>query len=64
MGKILLKNIVTEGVVTDILIDGERIAGIFPAGTGADPVAEGTVVVDCKGTVSYTHLTLPTMAVV
>ena len=32
MGKIFLKNIVTEGVESDILIDGNIIAGIFPAG--------------------------------
>ena len=48
MGKILLKNIVSEGVVSDILISGERIAAVRPAGhdicTGED-----CEIVDCTG---------------
>lgn len=49
MGKILLKNIVTEGVASDILIDGSRISGIFPAGASGCTDCDGTEVVDCKG---------------
>lgn len=51
MGKILLKNIVTEGVASDILIDGNIIADISPAGCGMQDT-EGSVdcmVVDCMG---------------
>lgn len=49
MGNILLKNIVTEGVESDILIEGNRIAGIYPAGSAEFSEAEGTCVVDCEG---------------
>ena len=51
MGKILLKNIVTEGVVADILIDADRIAGVFPAGTFCDSQDCGNdvYVVECEG---------------
>ena len=49
MGKILLKDIVTEGVVSDILIDGNHIAGVFPAGTYAEVPAEDVSVVGCGG---------------
>ena len=51
MGKILLKNIVTEGVVADILIDADRIAGVFPAGGSPDFHVDGNdvSVVDCEG---------------
>ena len=51
MGKILLKNIVTEGVVADILIDADRIAGVFPAGGSPDFHEDGddVSVVDCEG---------------
>jgi len=52
MGKILLKNIVTEGVVADILIDGIHIAGIFPAGA-QDFCEDGDVcVTECSGKVA------------
>ena len=47
MGKILLKNIVKEGVVSDILIDGNTIAGIYPAATMT--FGEDVSVVDCGG---------------
>lgn len=51
MGKILLKNIVTEGVVADILIDADRIAGVFPAGTFCDSqdCGDDVYVVECEG---------------
>lgn len=51
MGKILLKNIVKEGVESDILIDGNLIAEVIPAHAGGcpDDMSEGASVVDCKG---------------
>ena len=49
MGKILLKNIVTEGVVSDILIEGNRISGIFPADASSCQAYQGAEVVDCGG---------------
>lgn len=51
MGKILLENIVTEGVVADILIDADRIAGVFPAGSCrvSHECADDVCVVDCEG---------------
>ena len=49
MGNILLKNIVTEGVESDILIEGNTIAGIYPAGSAVCHDTEGTCVVDCEG---------------
>jgi len=50
MGKILLKNIVSGGVVSDILISGERIAAVRPAGHGLDiSVGEDCEIVDCTG---------------
>ena len=51
MGKILLENIVTEGVVADILIDADRIAGVFPAGTFCDSqdCGDDVYVVECEG---------------
>ena len=51
MGKILLKNIVSEGVVSDILIDGNLIAGIYPAGSSGcpDAMCADAHVVDCGG---------------
>ena len=47
MGKLLLNNVVTEGVVSDILIDGNTIAGIYPAATMT--FGEDVSVVDCGG---------------
>ena len=51
MGKILLENIVTEGIVADILIDADRIAGVFPAGTFCDSqdCGDDVYVVECEG---------------
>lgn len=50
MGKILLKNIVSEGVVSDILIAEDRIASICPAGHETVPgPSEMYEVVDCDG---------------
>ena len=49
MGNILLRNIVTEGVESDILIEGNTIAGIYPAGSAECPDTEGACVVDCEG---------------
>ena len=48
MGKILLKDIVTEGIVSDILIDGNLIAEVSPAGT-REVSEEGVHIVDCNG---------------
>ena len=47
----MLKNIVTEGVVSDILIDGNTIAAICPAGSCMLGATESSdcVTVDCKG---------------
>ncbi len=51
MGKILLENIVTEGVVADILIDADRIAGVFPAGSCrvSQECTDDVYVVECEG---------------
>ena len=49
MGNILLKNIVTEGVESDILIEGNTIAGIYPAGSAEVSESENICVVDCEG---------------
>ena len=49
MGKILLKNIVKEGVESDILIEGNRIAGISPSEASAYAADDDTCVVDCTG---------------
>ncbi len=51
MGKILLKNIVSDGVVSDLLIDGNKIAGVQPADVllPEDFVTDGCQVVDCAG---------------
>ena len=46
MGKILLRNIQLKGVASDILIDGEYISDVLPAGSAAMQDAE---VVDCTG---------------
>lgn len=48
MGKILLRNIVKAGIVSDILIDGNRIAKICPAGEDAID-GSGCEVVECGG---------------
>ena len=48
MGKILLKDIVTEGIVSDILIDGNLIAEVSPAGA-KEVSEEGVHIVDCNG---------------
>ena len=45
MGKILLKNILSEGVASDILIDGNLIADVSKSGYQT-LVPEGTEVVD------------------
>ena len=47
----MLKNIVTEGVASDILIDGNKIAGIYPAGSCVQDASEsaGCQIVDCDG---------------
>ena len=51
MGKILLKNIVSEGVASDILIDGNLIAGIYPAEASGSPeeMCADAYVFDCGG---------------
>lgn len=49
MGNILLKNIVTESVESDILIEGNTIAGIYHAGSAEVYESENTCVVDCEG---------------
>ena len=48
MGKILLKDIVTEGIVSDILIDGNLIAEVSSAGV-REVSEEGVHIVDCNG---------------
>ena len=50
MGKILLKNIVSEGIVSDILVSGERIASICPAGQKEYSFIDNDCdIVDCEG---------------
>jgi 5-methylthioadenosine/S-adenosylhomocysteine deaminase len=46
MGKILLRNVELKGIASDILIDGEYISEILPAGSISVEDAE---VVDCTG---------------
>lgn len=48
MGKILLKNILSEGVATDILIDGNLIVKVVPT-DNQTVVEDGAEVVDCTG---------------
>ena len=50
MSGILLKNIVSEGVVSDILIDGGHIVSVVPA-SGDQPVGQDSPIetVDCTG---------------
>ena len=48
MGRILLKNIENKGVASDILIEGNSIAKISPAGTIC-PAGSDTEVLDCTG---------------
>ncbi len=55
MGAILLKNIVSEGVPSDILIDGGVIAKIVPA--DSEMLApQGAEVVDCTGRTAFPGL--------
>lgn len=51
MGKILLKNIVTGGVESDILIDGNRISMVRPSScsAGGPESCDGVEVVECHG---------------
>ena len=50
MSGILLKNIVSEGVVSDILIDGGHIVSVVPASGDQPAVQSGlTETVDCTG---------------
>lgn len=50
MGKILLKNIVSAGVASDILIADGKIAKVLPAGADYDSAAgQACEVVDCTG---------------
>ena len=48
MGTILLKNIVNDGKVSDVLIDDGRIAKVALSGESFD-IPSGTEVVDCSG---------------
>lgn len=52
MGTILLKNIVSEGVVSDILIEDNLIAKVVPSDNQI-VVPEDTEVVDCTGKVAF-----------
>ena len=52
MGKILLKNILSEGVASDILIDGNLIANVSKSGNQT-LVPEETEVVDCTGKAAF-----------
>ena len=50
MSRILLKNIVSEGVVSDILIDGGHIVSVIPASGGLSEGQYGSIeTVDCTG---------------
>ena len=57
MSRILLKNIVTEGIESDILIDDGCIVAVVPAGSEdlAD-AAEFAEVVDCTGKTAFPGL--------
>lgn len=48
MGSILLKNILHDESLCQILVEGNRISGIFPADAGV-VIPEGAEVVDCTG---------------
>ena len=52
MGTILLKNIVSEGVVSDVLIEDNLIAKVVPSDNQI-VVPEDTEVVDCTGKVAF-----------
>ena len=52
MGTILLKNIVSEGIASDILIEGNLIAKIVPSDNQI-VVPEGAEVVDCTGKAAF-----------
>ena len=51
MSAILLKNIICNGVKSDIHIDGQHIRKIIPAGSIGEEhaIASGVEVVDCTG---------------
>ena len=51
MGVILLKNVTVKNVVSDLLIEGQHISRIAPAGTVGN-VPAGTEVVECSGKVA------------
>ena len=52
MGTILLKNIVSEGIASDILIEGNLIAKVVPSDNQI-VVPEGAEVVDCTGKAAF-----------
>ena len=52
MGKILLKNILSEGVASDILIDGSLIAKVVRS-DNQTVVSEGVEVIDCTGKAAF-----------
>ena len=52
MGTILLKNIVSEGIVSDILIEGNLIAKVVPS-DNQTVAPEGAEVVDCTGKAAF-----------
>lgn len=52
MGDILLKNIMSGGIETDILISEGLISKVFPAGSDGFAVDDSTEVVDCAGKVA------------
>ena len=47
MGKIVLKNIISNGNISDIVIEGNKISGVFKAGESVIP--ENAEVIDCTG---------------
>ena len=54
MGRILLKNIVTEGIESDILIDEGFIVAVVPAGSeNLEDAAAFAEVVDCTGKTAF-----------
>lgn len=52
MGTILLKNIVSEGIVSDILIEDGRIGRVVASGTHPLDAVEADETVDCSGKVA------------
>lgn len=52
MGKIVLKNILAEGIISDILIEGNRIAAVVSSDSHMI-MSEGAEIVDCTGKAAF-----------